>query len=70
MNSKLAKVLTILAWLANWLLILWINFAAELSLMMHFVAIPVLLISTAIGAGRLFEDRAPLCQQHGCKISV
>jgi|GEM_PF-1913689 hypothetical protein len=55
MNNITAKWLTIAAWAVSWLLIFWINFAAELSLMMHFFAVPVLLISTALGVGRLLE---------------
>ncbi|KUM55053.1 hypothetical protein AR688_17575 [Rheinheimera sp. EpRS3] len=55
MNSFTTKWLSIAAWLVSWLVIFWINFAAELSLMMHFFAIPVLLISTALGAGRYLE---------------
>lgn len=55
MNNVTAKWLTIAAWVISWLLIFWINFAAELSLMMHFFAIPVLLICTAIGAGQYLE---------------
>lgn len=56
MNNVLGKWLTIIGWLSSWLVIFWINFAAELSLMMHFFAIPVLLLSTALGMGRLLED--------------
>lgn len=55
MSSLTTKWLAITTWLMSWLVIFWINFAAELSLMMHFVAIPVLLISTALGAGRYLE---------------
>lgn len=55
MNNITVKWLTIAAWAVSWLLIFWINFAAELSLMMHFFAVPVLLISTALGVGRLLE---------------
>ncbi|MCS4308573.1 MULTISPECIES: hypothetical protein [Rheinheimera] len=55
MSSLTTKWLAIATWLMSWLVIFWINFAAELSLMMHFVAIPVLLISTALGAGRYLE---------------
>ena len=56
MNNVLGKWLTIIGWLGSWLVIFWINFAAELSLMMHFFAIPVLLLGTALGMGRLLED--------------
>ncbi|HEY9043808.1 MAG TPA: hypothetical protein VIN66_16620 [Rheinheimera sp.] len=49
-------------WLGSWLVIFWINFAAELSLMMHLFAVPVLLISTAIGAGQMLEGSDP---RHG-----
>lgn len=55
MNNSTSKWLTITVWIISWLLLFWINFAAELSLMMHFFAIPVLLLSTAIGAGRYLE---------------
>jgi len=57
MKTKFATAFTVLAWLGNWWLILWINFAAELSLLMHLVAIPVLLLSTAFGVGKLLEQR-------------
>jgi hypothetical protein len=55
MNRLTTKWLSIAAWLCSWLLIFWINFSAELSLMMHFFAIPVLLLTTALGAGRVLE---------------
>ena len=55
MSSLTTKWLAIATWLMSWLVIFWINFAAELSLMMHFFAIPVLLLSTAFGAGRYLE---------------
>lgn len=55
MKNLTTKWLTIVVWALSWLLIFWINFAAELSLMMHFFAIPVLLLSTALGVGRLLE---------------
>lgn len=48
--------LTLTAWLGSWLIIFWINFSVELTLMMHFFAIPVLLLFTALGAGRMLED--------------
>lgn len=57
MKTNFATAFTVLAWLGNWWLILWINFAAELSLLMHLVAIPVLLLSTAFGVGKLLEQR-------------
>lgn len=63
MNNVLGKWLTIIGWLGSWLVIFWINFAAELSLMMHFFAIPVLLLSTALGMAKLFEDAESLGQQ-------
>jgi hypothetical protein len=56
MNRFTTKWLTVAAWLGSWLIIFWINFSAELSLMMHLVAIPVLLLSTALSAGHLLED--------------
>lgn len=40
----------------SWLVIFWINFAAELSLMMHLLAVPALLISTAVGALKMMEQ--------------
>lgn len=55
MKNLTTKWLTIVVWALSWLLIFWINFAAELSLMMHFFAIPVLLLSTALGVGRYLE---------------
>jgi len=55
MNNSTRKWLTITGWIISWLLLFWINFAAELSLMMHFFAIPALLLSTAIGAGHYLE---------------
>ena len=55
MKNLTTKWLTISVWALSWLLIFWINFAAELSLMMHFFAIPVLLLSTAFGVGRYLE---------------
>jgi hypothetical protein len=55
MNRLTTKFLTITIWLSSWLLIFWINFSAELSLMMHFFAIPVLLLSTALSVGRLLD---------------
>ncbi len=55
MNTLQTKWLAITAWLGSWMFIFWINFSAELSLMMHFFAIPVLLLSTALGAAQLFE---------------
>ncbi|MBZ9610488.1 hypothetical protein [Rheinheimera maricola] len=55
MNNISVKWLTIAAWAVSWLLIFWINFAAELSLMMHFFAIPILLLSTALAAWHYLE---------------
>lgn len=49
------KWLVLTSWIVSWGVIFWINFSAELSLMMHFFAIPLLLLSTALGAGHLFE---------------
>jgi len=56
MNNVLGKWLTIIGWLGSWLIIFWINFSAELSLMMHFFAIPVLLLTTAVSTAKLLED--------------
>lgn len=53
MNTLIAKWPAIAVFAVSWLVIFWINFAAELSLMMHLVAVPVLLISTAVGALRM-----------------
>jgi hypothetical protein len=47
--------LIIAGWIVSWVVIFWINFSAELSLMMYFFAIPVLLLSTAIGAASVLE---------------
>ena len=55
MKNLTTKWLTIAVWALSWLLIFWINFSAELSLMMHFFAIPVLLLSTALGVGRMLD---------------
>ncbi len=55
MKNLTTKWLTIVVWILSWLLIFWINFAAELSLMMHVFAIPVLLLSTAFGVARNLE---------------
>lgn len=57
MNTLNLKWLAVAAWLISWLLLFWINFAAELSLMMHFFAIPLLLLSTALGAAHFYEVR-------------
>lgn len=51
------KWLTLGSWIVSWGVIFWINFSAELSLMMHFFAIPLLLLSTAVGAAHLFEHK-------------
>lgn len=59
MSSLNKKFPAIVVWLSSWLVIFWINFAAELSLMMHLFAVPVLLISTAIGAGQILEGSDP-----------
>lgn len=56
MKNTLGKWLTIIGWLGSWLIIFWINFSAELSLMMHFFAIPVLLLTTAVSMAKLLED--------------
>lgn len=56
MNNLTSKGLTIAAWLISWLLILWLNFSADLAPYMHFVVIPLLLLSTAIGAGRCLDN--------------
>ena len=55
MNSVNNKWLVIVTWLISWLLIFWINFSAELSLIIHFVAMPLLLICTAVSAGLYLE---------------
>lgn len=55
MNNVKPNWLAISAWVVSWLLIFWINFSAELSPLMHFFAVPVLLICTALGVGRVLE---------------
>ncbi len=49
------NTLAVISWLVSWALLFWISFSAELSLLMHFFAIPVLLLSTALAAGRFAE---------------
>jgi len=61
MSTLNKKWSAIAIWLSSWLVIFWINFAAELSLMMHLFAVPVLLISTAIGAGQILEGADQHC---------
>lgn len=61
MNSFNNKWLVIAMWLISWLLIFWINFSAELSLLMHFVATPVLLVCTAVSAGLYLEPTDSNC---------
>ena len=55
MKNLTTKWLSIAVWALSWLLLFWINFAAELSLMMHFFAIPVLLLITTFSVGRYLE---------------
>ena len=57
MNTLSKKWPAIALLLVSWLVIFWINFAAELSLMMHVLAVPVLLLSTAAGALHMLEPQ-------------
>jgi hypothetical protein len=57
MKTLKTNWLIIAGWLVSWVVIFWINFSAELSLMMHFFAVPLLLLSTAISAARVLEPR-------------
>ncbi len=45
-NLMQKKILTILALIFSWGALLWINFSADLTMAMHFIAIPFLLIVT------------------------
>ncbi|MDX1536306.1 hypothetical protein [Arsukibacterium sp.] len=56
MNSNNYKWLVIAMWIVSWLLIFWINFSAELPLVIHFVATPLLLICSAASAGFYLES--------------
>jgi len=54
-----SKFTIIAAFILSWTLLLWINFAAELSLAMHYIAMPTLFIITGGWAAYQLE--------HNCK---
>ena len=47
-NSSITikKIVALAAFILSWALLLWINFSAELSIAMHIIAIPCLLLIT------------------------
>lgn len=56
MNKAITKWLNIAVWLISWLVIFWINFSVVMPPILHFFAIPLLLITTALGAGSVLEN--------------
>lgn len=70
MNTLSKKWLALSVWLGSWLVIFWLNFAAELSVMMHLFALPVLLLSTAVGAAQLFEGTANTDGTAGSEVTA
>lgn len=59
MNTLLNKrLITVLALVLSWMALLWINFYGDLSIAMHFIAIPLLLLVTGGFAAYYLEQSA------------
>jgi hypothetical protein len=55
-NLMQKKLMTVLALVMSWSALLWINFSAELTMAMHFIAIPFLLVVTGGYAAYYLEQ--------------